>query len=296
MARDRLDVGWLRVFEAVGRTRNLTRAAGELGLSQPAVSYQIRRIEDELGVPLVRRLHRGTDLTADGEALHEAVSAGLARIDEAARRIRRRRRPAAVRLFTDYGFAAFWLMPRIAEFRRLRPQIEVHIVASQALEADDEAAADIHVLFGARGQVPDGAVLIMPERVVPVCSPGFLARFGPFGTPESFAGVKLLHLDSGPAPRWYTWTTWLGAHHVTREPSSGDLGLNTYSLVVQAALAEQGVALGWVGLVDDLLDSGALVRVGPELVREDRGYWLVADAPRGSDAGTLAAWLLEVCG
>lgn len=274
MSKRKLDVGWLRIFEAVGRLGSLTRAAEELGLSQPAVSYQIRRVEEQLGVPLLRRLHRGSVLSEPGERLHKAVASGLEALDQAALEIVRRSRSPAIRIFTDYGFAAFWLMPRVAAFRRQHPQVEVHVVASQDLGEQLEEAADAAVLFGERQDFPPGARLLMPERVVPVCSPAFLARNGPFPDAASLARVPLLHLDTVGRPRWFTWTSWLLAQGVAREPREGDLGLNTYGFVIQAALTEQGVALGWIGLVDAHLDSGMLVTVGPEIARHDCGYWL----------------------
>ncbi len=291
MPKGALDLGWLRLYEAVGRHENLTRAAAELGMTQPAVSYQLRRLEEALGVALVRRLHRGAALTAEGRLLHEAVRSGVAAVDEAARAIRARARQPVVRLFTDYGFAAFWLMPRIAEFRRLQPEVEVHIVASQALRDYYDESAEINVLFGGPGDVPAGAVLIIPETVTPVASAAFAARNGPFKSAADVARAPLLHLDSGPAPRWLTFASFLAGHGVAREPQPGDLGLNTYTLVVQAALAEQGIALGWAGLVDDLLAGGALVRVGPTTLRADRGYWLVAPEPRAPATRAVVEWL-----
>lgn len=293
MSYRNLDIGWLRIFDAVGRLGSLTRAADELGLSQPAVSYQIRRIEDQLGVVLFRRLHRGTTLSDAGEILFRAVHSGVERIDEAAREIRKRERVPAIRIYTDYGFAAFWLMPRVADFRRLQPQVEVHVVASQGLEAGLDADVDAAVLFGKRGDFPETAHLLMPERVVPVCSPGFRGRFGPFTDIASLAEAPLLHLDTASKPRWLTWTSWLAAHGVAREAAQGDLGLNTYGFVIQAALAEQGIALGWMGLVDAHLANGTLVTVGPEVARGDHGYWLVPNPSASGATPALTDWLLS---
>jgi putative choline sulfate-utilization transcription factor len=291
-----LDVGWLRIFDAVGRLGSLTKAAQELGLSQPAVTYQVRRIEEQLGVALFHRSQGGSRLTEAGETLYRAVDSGLGRIDEAARDIRRRARAPALRIFTDYGFAAFWLMPRVADFRRMHPGVEVHIVASQALGEGLEGEADAAVLFGRQDDFPPDARLLMPERVLPVCNPGFLARFGPFDEPAALARAPLLHLDTIGKPRWLTWTTWLAAQGVAREPAQGDLGLNTYGFVIQAALAEQGIALGWMGLVDAFLANGTLVAVGPEVRRMDFGYWLASSRPMTGAAQALADWLLAQAG
>ncbi|TKT76266.1 LysR substrate-binding domain-containing protein [Aquamicrobium sp. LC103] len=287
-----MDVGWLRIFDAVARLGSLTRAGQELGLSQPAVTYQIRRIEEQLGVTLFHRSQEGSRLTEAGETLHRAVHSGLERIDEAARDIRRRVRAPAIRLFTDYGFAALWLMPRVADFRRLHPQVEVHIIASQSLTDELDGDADAAVLFGCRDDFQDDALLLMPERVVPVCTPGFLSRFGPFDGPAALASAPLLHLETAGEPRWLTWKTWLSTHGVTREPTQGDLGLNTYGFVIQAALAEQGIALGWIGLVDQFLAAGNLVAIAPEVERKDSGYWVVSRRPASGPAKALTDWLV----
>ncbi|MET4733572.1 putative choline sulfate-utilization transcription factor [Thalassospira sp. MBR-102] len=293
MAQRHLDLGWLRTFDAVGRLGSLTRAAQELGLTQPAVTYQIRRVEEQLGLSLFHRSQGGSRLTEAGEVLFRAVRASVERIDDAAQETLRKARDPAIRIFTDYGFAAFWLMPRVADFRRRHPKAEVHIVASQSLEDELERDTDAAMVFGARGDFPPSAKLLIPERVVPVCAPGFLERYGPFDDPAQFANVPLLHLETTEKARWLTWATWLAAHGVAREPEQGDLGLNTYGFVIQAALAEQGLALGWIGLVDHHLAQGSLIQVGPEITRPDRGYWLVPSPSAHDTTAALLDWLIN---
>jgi putative choline sulfate-utilization transcription factor len=292
MPERKLDVGWMRIFEAVGRLGSLTAAGAELGLSQPAVSYQIRRIEEQVGTALISRLHRGSRLTEAGETLFKAVHSGLGRLDDAVREVRARAGSPVIRIFTDYGFASFWLMPRVADFRRLHPGIEVHVVASQGLDGAQDGTADAAILFGREADVPTGARLLMPERVVPVCSPGFRTRFGPFADAQSLARQPLLHLDTVGRARWLTWTSWLAAQGVAREPQQGDLGLNTYGFVIQAAVAEQGVALGWMGLVDAYLADGTLVAVGPEMRRDDCGYWLIVNRAENPQTKAMSDWLV----
>jgi putative choline sulfate-utilization transcription factor len=292
MADRKVDIGWLRIFEAVGRLGSITGAATELGLSQPAVSYQVRRIEQQVGTALISRLHRGSRLTDAGQTLFRAVHSGIERLDDAVREIRAKAGSPVIRIFTDYGFASFWLMPRVADFRKLHPGIEVHVVASQGLDGAFEGTADAAILFGRAADFPQGGRLLMPERVTPVCSPGFRSRFGPFPDAESLARQPLLHLDTAGRPRWLTWSTWLAAQGVARDPAQGDLGLNTYGFVIQAAMAEQGVALGWIGLVDAHLSSGTLVAVGPEVRRDDCGYWLVVNRPESPQIRAMSDWLV----
>jgi putative choline sulfate-utilization transcription factor len=292
MSERKVDLGWLRIFEAVGRLGSITAAGRELGLTQPAVSYQIRRIEEQIGAQLIDRLHRGCKLTEAGESLFRAASAGIERIDLAARDIRARAGTPVVRIFTDYGFASFWLMPRVSEFRMLHPGVEVHVVASQGLNGAFDETADAAIVFGRRSDFPAGARLLMVERVVPVCSPGFLERAGPIADAEAIARQPLLHLDTTGKPRWLTWTSWLAAHGVSRTARQGDLGLNTYGFVIDAALAQEGVALGWMGLIDTQLANGSLVSIGPELLREDCGYWLVVNR-QARHIEALGDWLVS---
>ena len=292
MPNRKLDLGWIRVLDAVGRLGSLTRAAAELRMSQPAVSYQVRRIEEHLGVALLRRQHRGSVLTEAGERLQRAVRESVAGLDRAADDSARQSRRPVIRIFTDYGFAAYWLMPRVADFRRDHPQYEVHVIASQGLDDDPEEVADATVLFGERSDFAGDARLLMPERVVPVCSPGFLARHGPFPDAAALSRAPLLHLDTVGRPRWFTWESWLATQGVDRAPAEGDLGLNTYGFVIQAALSEQGAALGWIGLVDEHLKGGTLVATGPEVSRADRGYWLSFSAQASPEMKRLVARLL----
>ncbi|MCK0207607.1 LysR substrate-binding domain-containing protein [Starkeya koreensis] len=296
MSEARLDLGWVRVFEAVGRLGSLTAAAQELGLSQPAVSYTVRTLEQLLGATLLERGHRGSALSPAGERLHRAARAAVAELDAGARAVRRMSRRPVVRLFTDYGFASFWMMPRVAQFRQVRPDTEVHIIASAAADPGADEAEDVAVLFGARTDFGAGATQLFEERVFPVCSPHFAARHGlgenPDAAPGRLAGLPLLHLDSTPHPRWFTWRDWFAALDLAREPGAGDLSLNTYGLVVQAAIADQGVALGWAGLIDGALADGTLVAVGPALARPESGYWVRPGPEPSGPARELIDWIL----
>lgn len=269
------DLGSLGVFEAVGRLENLTLAARELGMTQPAVSYQIKRMEDRLGVALFARRARGVEILPEGRILYEAVQAGLEGIDNAVQQIRRRQRSPGLRISTDYGFATFWLMPRVARFRSKYPELDVRITASSMLQPLDQREADMAVLFGARGDFPKDASIFLNEAVTPVCSPGLLGRRGPFPGGKGLGSAPLLHLDTLQGDRWYTWPTWLDA--IGQDIADGNRGLvfNTYNLVIEAAIAEQGVALGWEGLIDGAIARGQLVRACDVTLTSDKGYWLV---------------------
>ncbi len=298
MAERPLDLGWMRIFAEIGKAGSLSSAASALGLTQPAVSYQIRRLEEQLGVSLLTRQHRGVQLTPQGQRLFEIVAKGVDDIDQLARRLRSEVERPSIRLHTDYAFSALWLIPRMHAFRLLYPDMDIQIVATQRMERDQSGTGDISVVFGSRAEFGRDARMLLPERVAPVCSPGFLERNGPFATPADLARNRLVHLDTAAPSPWFDWRSYFAELGVDREVYSGqgDLRFNTYSLVVQAALGEQGLALGWMGLVDTLLSTGILTIAGPALEAPDRGYWLLQPKSRTPQSEQLGAWMLAEAG
>lgn len=277
------DMGSLVVFEAVGRLENLTLAARELGMTQPAVSYQIKRMEERLGVNLFIRKARGVELQPDGAILFKAIRTGLSGIDDAIQQIKQRQRRPGLRITTDYGFAAFWLMPRVARFRGLHPDIDVRITASSMLQPADQRDTDVTILFGAHGDFTRDATAFLKEKVVPVCSPTFLEKHGPFPDGKGLGTAALLHLDTLQGDRWFTWETWL--NEIGQDIAEDHKGLvfNTYNLVLEAAIAHQGVALGWHGLIDGAVKRGQLVEACNVTLGSEKGYWL-RFSPEISDA------------
>lgn len=286
-----LDPAALRVIEAVARHGTLTRAGAALGMTQPAVSYQLRRAEDHLGVALFLRSQSGCRPTPAGEVLLRGLLPALAQIDAALAEVVALSRLPALRILTDFGFAGLWLMPRLARFRSLHPEIEVQITAAQELRP--ARPGEVAIRFARAGDLDESAWLLLPERVVPVCSPAFLAAEGPFAAPQQLAAATLLHVEAPAEARWLTWAGWFAEHGVQRPRRAGELGLNTYDFVVQAVLAGQGVALGWLPLIAPHLASGALVPVGPELRRADAGYWVESPGPPMPADAVLADWLRQ---
>ena len=295
MADRALELGWARILHEVGRTGNLTLAAERLGLSQPAVSYQIRKLEEQLHVPLLRRQHRGVELTAEGRRLFEVAARFVEEADELARDFRKRPQRRAIRIATDYAFSAFWLMPRMHAFRQRHPDMDIRIVASHRTGPAVPEEGEVSIVFGTQAEFSRTGILLLPEQVVPVCAPGFIARTGPLDVPERLASSTLLHLETEHLSPWHDWSSYLQAFGLRRERRAdrGEVGFNTYSLVLQAAMAEQGVALGWLGLIDPLLESGMVVRCGPMIREPERGYWFVPPAEPGPETEALRLWLLE---
>jgi putative choline sulfate-utilization transcription factor len=298
MAERPIDLGWMRIFAEIGRMGSLSSAAASLGLTQPAVSYQIRRLEEQIGVTLLTRQHRGVELTAEGQRLFDIVARSVDDIDQVTRRLRSEVERPSIRLHTDYAFSSLWLIPRMHAFRLLYPDMDIQIIATQRMERDRSGEGDVSVVFGSRADFGRDARLLLPEKVAPVCSPGFLERNGPFAAPADLARNRLVHLDTAAPSPWFDWRSYFSEFGIGREAyaGQGDLSFNTYSLVVQAALGEQGLALGWMGLVDTLLETGILSVAGPMIEAPDRGYWLLQPKSRTPQSEQLSAWMLAEAG
>jgi putative choline sulfate-utilization transcription factor len=262
-------------FEAAVRHLSFTGAARELGTSQPAVSQRIGLLEEDVGVPLFKRGHRGVSLTADGLQLFNAVRDSLDGIGAAADKIRRRRARQVLTVATDFGFAAYWLVPRLAALRALVPNLDVRIVTTQDPFDIRGEPVDIAIAFGAGHWPGCTAVALFAEIVVPVCSPGFLAQHAWTGQAADLAKLPLLHLESAEPLRWLGWDNWFALQGVATTGESHDLTLNNYPLVIQAAIAGQGLALGWTPLVDDLVRHGQLVAALAQPTTTAHGYFLV---------------------
>jgi LysR family glycine cleavage system transcriptional activator len=265
------------VFEAAARHRSFSLAADELGVTPGAVSQQIRIVEEFAGAPLFRRTGRQVLLSPAGEAVLPLLSHAFNEIGEAARLLRQPARKGRVMVSCAPSFAAKWLAPRLTDFQRLHPDIEVWISADMAKVDFHTQDADFAIRYG-RGQYEGlRAERLLSETVLPVCSPALLE--GPDGLrrPEDLARHVLLH-DGGPEhdPSCPDWESWLRARGITGVDGLRGPRLNPSALVIEAALAGRGVALAKRNIASADLASGRLVAPFADgSVPIDFAYWLV---------------------
>lgn len=294
MASKQIDLGWMRVFDEAVRRGSLSAAASALKMTQPAVSYQIRRIEGQLGFDILRRRNTGVELTVEGRALHEVVAKAVAGVDQL---IDKREAQSSVRLRTDYAFASFWVVPRMQAFRRDHPDIDIQVVATQRPKLQDREDVDVSVIFG-RADALEKGLTLLSEEVTPVCAPTLDEDQRLSASLSGLARSRLVHLDAEQPAPWLDWSAYFREVGVDRPAGAGhgDISFNTYSLVAEAVIAGQGVALGWGGLVDSYLKAGMLVRVGPAMRHEGRGYVLVAPKKPTKANAALVSWLRSEAG
>ncbi|MEM9631364.1 MAG: LysR substrate-binding domain-containing protein [Pseudomonadota bacterium] len=282
----------LFAFDAVARHGTLTRAALELNVSQPAVSRRLAMLEEDLGCKVIDRSSRPLQLTAEGQDLYDVLRSGLARIEAVVERLRDAAASDSVSVSCGSGFAAYWLIPRLPELEQALPDTSIQII-SQA-HTDDTATADVQIRFG-DGNWPGLEVgVVLGEDVFPVASPAYVERSGKQLTVDTLKAERLLgqHRDAGA---WYNWETWFDAVGAPARSKLRTLDFDSYALMVNAALAGQGVCLCWAGLLDVFLDSGALVRLTDVSAGSGRGYFITFREEEAPDSPVrqVAEWMIS---
>jgi putative choline sulfate-utilization transcription factor len=274
----------LRGFEAAARLHSFTAAANELDTTQPAISQQIKRLEERLGTRLFDRIYRGIELTEAGSLLFDAVSAGLNNFDQGLAAISAHGQHEVLQVATDFAFAAYWLMPRLHRFHQAYPQVDVSLVTSERSYAMLRPDIDVAILFG-EGRFKQGeSHFLFSEEVFPVCSPRLLEGRAMLPASALF-DLPLLHLRGETSSHWFDWSTLFRALQ---------LPFDNYTLLIQAAIAGQGVAIGWRHLVDALLDQQLLCRPIAQSALSPKGYYVVVPQRkrRGQMTERFLQWVL----
>jgi DNA-binding transcriptional LysR family regulator len=290
-------LGFFQGFEAAARTLSFTRAAEELFITQSAVSRQIKALEDHLGVALFERRHRALVMTESGEALYQVTIDVLERLQMAIDRLKAEGRTRQLSITTTTGFAALWLIPRLERFTHDHPAIDVRISATTDMLNLERSLIDLAIRYCRPESVPEGAVRLFGEEVLPVCAPALLRDPSrPLRSPGDLEHHTLLHFDYAGAQRSFMdWETWLTARGIAGlKPASG-LHFSQYEQMIQAAISGQGVAIGRQPLVNELIASGLLVAPFKEAVAGSRAYFIIESAfAKGKPhVRQFAAWLVE---
>ncbi len=282
-------LGALRVFEAVARNGNFSRAANELCVTQSAVSHQIRGLEAWFGAPLFERAGNRATLMPHGAELAAALGRSFGDIDAACRRTRRAR-PAALTVAVIPSVAICWLIPRLGAFRALAPGLGVHILYAIHGQSIDFNIVDLAVVFAEAPPDPPGMAVapFLPGLTAPVSAPHL-------GRPTTAAGmlaVGLLH--DTDATGWRDWFDSVGEPDVV--VAAGPV-FEDFNLLRAAALAGQGVALCALAIIAADLREGRLVQLSDTTIRAEYGYYVVTrralEQPVSQAVGLFREWLLS---
>jgi LysR family glycine cleavage system transcriptional activator len=272
----------LRAFEAAARLLSFTRAAAELNVTQTAISHQIRRLEDQIGIKLFIRQNRTLVLTREALDYLPSVSSAFEDLRRATAKLRRTEREGRLTVSTTASLATKWLVSRVAAFQDANPGMEVRISTSTHLVDFHREEVDIAVRYG-RGSWPGlRAHWLMAERLFPVCSPGLLTDVKPLREPADLAHHTLIHTTVW-RDDWGLWLTAAGLPHsiAARRGLTFDLSF----MAIQAAVEGLGVALGRVHLVEADIAAGRLIAPFDTVLPQDAGYYVVspeatADTPK----------------
>ncbi|MEM1428225.1 MAG: LysR substrate-binding domain-containing protein [Pseudomonadota bacterium] len=264
----------LRAFEAVARLQSFSQAADEIGVSQSAVSQQVRTLEEWLGQPLLVRAARTSRPTEEGARLARVIADGLGGIVDACERLRETHRAERTVIINCLpGFAFIWLFPRLLSFDLAHPNITISITTEAGAAA---GRADLGIRYGNGRTVGMIAEPLMGESVFPVCAPALVEGDAPLRGVGDLARHTLLRDEFSPATTDPpTWEFWASVNGLTLPKPVRSRTFGASNLVVQAAISGLGVALGRTPLVATALEEGRLVRPFAHEARSLCKYWLV---------------------
>lgn len=265
----------LHVFAIAARHLSFTKAAAELHRTQSAISHRVKALEAEIGLPLVKRKARRLELTEAGRALAHQVDRSLSDI---ARTISNLDRSEARRLTVTMlpSVASRWLMLRLPRFCEQNSDIEVKVIASASVLDLRAEGIDVAIRFGPGHYAGHAVTPLMPDKVLPVCSPSFAERWGPINTIDALLEWPLLHDSTtegdGSRSDWRSWLEQLG-----RSDAVCNVGqrFSDAGLLIEAAVLGLGAALARFSLVADHFASGALVCPLPLATPTAFAYYLV---------------------
>lgn len=283
----------VRALDAVARLGSVRGAAEELKLTRSAVSHQLRFLETALGFSLTEREGRGVRLTLRGERYAREVRGALRILSQAQARSGEERLSGRLTVSCTPGFATYWLCPRIAAFADEYPDVELNLVLPRRLDEVTAPDVDLFIAYGQGDWSSLWTELLSELEFTPVCSPALINSCGGLREPRDLADCKLLHLAGQN-----DWARWLAATRVLDIDAERGITFSDVHLLLSAALAGQGVAMGDSLTCSRSLKAGSLVRPFAVSIKAPAAYYFVAHpgAMESGIARTFVDWVREQLG
>jgi len=279
----------LRAFASAGRYLSFQRAASELSVTPTAISHQIKRLEEDLGVALFRRLTRKLQLTEAGRALLPEVASAFDKLASAVDRLKASGDSGTLTISAIITFAYRWLAPRLPRFSARNPKIDVRLEASQRLVDFTREEVDVAIRHGT-GRWPGlTAIKLFDDEFTPLISPKLLAKGPPLKKPED-----LLHYTLLRDVPYFEWENWFAKAGVAAPENSRGPTFDSSQLAAQAAEGGLGVALVHPEFFADEIAAGRLIQPFPIVGTNDKAYYLVYPSATGDRPKVKAFrdWLL----
>lgn len=286
----------LKVFECVARHMSFTKAAAELNVTQTAVSHQVRRLEEELGIRLFHRFKERLELTVSGQTYLQGVSLAFDQLRFSTEQLLEGCNNTTLTISTLASFASKWLLPRIGAFRGTHPELDIRVSASTDFVDFVAGGADAAIRYGQGDWKGLRSDWLMEDEVFPVCSPKLMSGTRPLTSLDNLAYHTLLHVSGVTSD---DWSTWLAAAGLPAGLTGGSrLTFDLALMAVQAAVDGHGVCIGRRAYVEDDLEAGRLIAPFGVSVKTDRGFYLVSpfDLANCGKVVALRNWLLETIG
>ncbi|RED45768.1 LysR substrate-binding domain-containing protein [Aestuariispira insulae] len=265
----------IRAFEACYRLRSFTQAAGSLNVGQPAISHQIRLLERDLGVKLFEKKGARILPTRLAHDYYDAIRTGLGEIARASQVMRRHSQTRAITLASYPGIGAFWALPRIETYRRIKKSLDVRLVSAD-LDADiDLNECDCAILFGRSDQWPGFVTSkLLDEEVIAVAAPAQAEMWAGKSVESLLSEAPLIALED-PENRWLTWEDWREKHAPSQPAIQPAMTVTNHGIALNLALMGHGITLAWKGVVTDFLETGTLASLPFAPLTSDRGYHFI---------------------
>ncbi|WP_375751132.1 transcriptional regulator GcvA [Vibrio sp. HN007] len=279
----------LRVFEAAARHLSFTRAAEELFVTQAAVSHQVKTLEEYLGIKLFRRRNRSLLLTEEGQSYFLDIKDIFSSIADATDKVLERSEKGALTISLPPSFAIQWLVPRLSDFNKQEPDIDVRIKAVDMDEGSLTDDVDVAIYYGRGNWSGLKYDKLYQEYLVPLCSPQVLLGEKPLETLKDLKHHTLLHDTSRKDWKQFVKQNELEEINVNHGPI-----FSHSTMVLQAAVHGQGVALGNNVLAQPELDAGRLVSPFDEVLVSRNAFYVVCH-DKNADSGRVAKfrdWML----
>ena len=295
MARTLPPLNALRAFEAAARHLSFTKAAAELNVTPAAVSHQVKTLEDWLELPLFHRQTRALQLTDTGLAALPSLEQGFDKLAESVERMRTHSKGKALTLSVSPSFGSMWLMPRLEQFRKRHPDIDIRIDGTDSLADLARDNVDVAVRYGPGGYKGVKTDCLFKQVNTPVCSPALVSGKHPLVKPDDLRHHSLLHVEWRDADAsWQNWLQAAGLQDI--DPTLGSR-FTMEHMAVQAAIDGQGVALIGDILIADDIAAGRLVRPfnqSPGTPLNNSYHLLIAqNSTSRPEVTAFRNWLLE---
>ncbi|MFT6887935.1 MAG: LysR family glycine cleavage system transcriptional activator [Paracoccaceae bacterium] len=284
----------LVTFEAVARLGAMREAAGELNVTQPAITQALKALEDHVGVALLDRSRRPARLTGPGHQLARAARDGLETIARAIEEIRADAETDGQRLTVSctLGMATYWLMPRLPGFYAGHPDVLVNVQAPSTDLPRITAGVDLALRYGTGGWIDGETAKLFDEIICPVGRPAVVERLLADGAGPGQA--PLIHVRGPDRDHWTGWEEYLRHAGFGRSKGAGQ-SFDNYVQAVQATLDGRGLMLGWRSITGALVADGSLIAWPGGAIDLGSGYHATL-SPAGAGKASARAfrdWLRE---